>query len=170
MNSSTQWLSISGRFLAVLMLQILVMDRILLFGFANPLMYCYFILLYPLSGNRVWLIVSSFALGLGVDIFNDTGGAHAAASVFLAWIRPTLLNFSFGVSYQYNTVKIANAPMGQQLIFVLSAVILHHLVLFSLEAGSWAYWLLVLKSTLITGLLSTVLILTAFQFFNRKNT
>ena len=78
--------------------------------------------------------------------------------------------FFIWVSYQYNTVKIANAPIGQQIIFVLSAVILHHLVLFSLEAGSWTYWLLVLKSTLITSLLSTVLILTAFQFFNRKNT
>jgi len=169
MNSSTQWLSILGRFIVVLLIQILIMDRIRLFGFANPLFYCYFILLYPLSGNRVWLILSSFALGLGIDIFNDTGGAHAAASVFLAWIRPVLLNFSFGVSYQYNTTKIPNATVGQQIIFVLSALVLHHLVLFSLEAGSWDYLYLVLKSTLITSLLTTALILSAFQFFSRKS-
>lgn len=169
MNSSVQWFSILGRFFVVLLIQIIVMDRILLFGFANPLIYCYFILLYPLSGNRGWLMVSSFMLGLLIDMFNDTGGAHAAAAVFLAWIRPTLLNFSFGVSYQYNTTKISNAPIGQQIIFVLSAVILHHLVLFSLEAGSWMYWWLVLKSTLTTSLLSSALILSAFQFFSQKN-
>ncbi len=170
MNSSTQWLSIIGRFIVVILIQILFMDRILLFGFVNPLIYCYFILLYPLSGSRVWLIISSFILGLSIDMFNDTGGAHAAASVFLAWIRPTLLNFSFGVSYQYNTTKIPNAPMGQQILFVSAAVLLHHLMLFSLEAGSWSYWSLVLKSTLVTSFLSAVLLLSAFQFFSRKTT
>jgi uncharacterized membrane protein YidH (DUF202 family) len=170
MNSSTQWLTIFGRFFLVLLLQVLIMDQVMLFGFVNPLLYCYFILLFPLSGSRIWLLILSFILGLGVDIFNNTGGAHAAASVFLAWIRPALLNFSFGVSYQYNTVKIVNAPLGQQLIFVISAVLLHHLVLFSLEAGSWTYWVLILKSTLITTLISAVIILSAFQFFNRNNT
>lgn len=170
MNSSTQWLSILGRFIVVLLIQVLIMDRILLFGFANPLIYCYFILLYPLSGSRAWLILSSFALGLGIDMFNDTGGAHAAASVFLAWIRPTLLNFSFGVSYQYNTTKIPNAPLGQQIIFVMSALVFHHLVLFAIEAGSWTHWTLVLKSTLVTSLLSATLILSAFQFFSRRST
>lgn len=169
MNSSTQWFSILGRFIVVFLIQILIMDHLLLFGFVNPLIYCYFILLYPLSGSRIWLMLSSFALGLGIDMFNDTGGVHAAASVFLAWIRPILLNFSFGVSYQYNTTKIPNAPIGQQIIFVLSAVVLHHLVLFSLEAGSWAYWILVLKSTLLTSLLSSALILSVFQFFSRKS-
>jgi hypothetical protein len=169
MNSSAQWLSILGRFIVVVLIQIFLMDRILLFGFVNPLIYCYFILLYPLQGSRIWLIITSFILGLSIDMFNDTGGAHAAASVFLAWIRPVLLNFSFGVSYQYNTTKIPNAPLGQQIIFVFTAVILHHLVLFSLEAGSWTYWYLVLKSTLLTSLLSTVLILSAFQFFSRKS-
>ncbi len=169
MNSSTQWLSVLGRFIVVFLIQILIMDRVLLFGYANPMIYCYFILLFPLSGNRAWLIISSFILGLGIDMFHNTGGAHAAASVFLAWIRPALLNFSFGVSYQYNTTKIPNAPFGQQILFIVAAVLLHHLVLFSLEAGSWNYGLLVLKSTVITGLLSAALILSSVQFLSHKN-
>ena len=170
MNSSTQWLTVIGRFTAVLLVQVLIVDRIVLFGFANPMVYCYFILLYPLSGNRPWLILSSFSLGLCVDMFNDTGGAHAAAAVFLAWIRPVLLNFAFGVSYQYNTTKVPNAPIGQQIIFVSSAVLIHHLILFSLEAGSWSYLPLVFKSTFITAALSTLILLSAFQLFSRKTT
>jgi hypothetical protein len=98
------------------------------------------------------------------------GGAHAAAAVFLAWIRPILLNFAFGVSYQYNTTKVPNAPIGQQIIFVSSAVLIHHLILFSLEAGSWSYWPLVFKSTFITAALSTLILLSAFQLFSRKTT
>ena len=74
MNYSTQWLTVIGRFTAVLLVQVLIMDRIVLFGFANPMVYCYFILLYPLSGNRIWLILSSFSLGLCVDMFNMSGG------------------------------------------------------------------------------------------------
>jgi len=170
MNFSTQWIIVIGRLFAVLLIQVLIMDRILLFGFANPMVYCYFILLYPLSGNRVLLIMSSFLLGLFIDMFNDTGGAHAAAAVFLAWIRPVLLNFAFGVSYQYNTAKVPSAPLGQQIIFVLSAVLIHHIVLFSLEAGAWSYWALVIKSTLITSVLSTLILLCTFQIFSRKTT
>ena len=58
--------------------------------------------------------------------------------------------------------------VGQQIIFVLSAVLIHHLILFSLEAGSSSYWPLVIKSTLITAALSIIILLSAFQLFSRK--
>jgi len=168
MNFNTNWLYTIGRLLLVILIQILTMDSMLLFGFVNPLFYCFYILFYPISGNRVFLIASSFFLGLLMDAFNDTLGAHASASVFLAWVRPMLLNFSFGLSYQYNTTNIPNSPIGQQIIFIFSAIFIHHFVLFFLEAGSFSYLYLIIQSTLINSLLSSIVILSASQLIRER--
>ena len=63
----TNWLSELGRFFLVLLLQVLLLNHIRLFGYINPYFYIYFIILYPLTGNRTLLILLSFLLGFGVD-------------------------------------------------------------------------------------------------------
>ncbi|MEJ6664146.1 MAG: rod shape-determining protein MreD [Flavobacteriaceae bacterium] len=165
----TNWLSELGRFFLVLLLQVLLLNHIRLFGYINPYFYIYFIILYPLTGNRTLLILLSFLLGFGVDLFSDTGGVHAAAAVFIGWARPLFLKFSFGVSYQYNTIKVPSAPLQQQLIYVVSIVFTHHLLLFSLEAFASRHWALILSNTLSSSLFTSLLIMGAFYLFSTKN-
>ncbi|MDC0637413.1 MAG: rod shape-determining protein MreD [Flavobacteriaceae bacterium] len=167
--AQTNWLRELGRFVTVLLVQGLLLNHVRLFGYINPYFYLYFVLLYPLTGNRTILIALSFFLGLGIDMFSDTGGVHAAAAVFAAWIRPLLLKFSFGVSYQYNTIKVPSAPLQQQFIYVVSMVILHHFLLFSLEAFSGRHWALILTNTLASGIFTTGLIIGAFHLFSTSN-
>jgi hypothetical protein len=157
------------RFLVLLLVQVLLLDHINFLGYINPYLYVYFILLYPLTGNKGLLIFLSFLLGLTVDTFNDSGGIHAGASVFIAWIRPLMLKFSFGVSYEYNTVKVNSASFSQQLFYVLGMVLLHHLLLFSLEIFNFDQILLILKSTLFSSIFSTILIFCTLYLFSRKS-
>lgn len=159
----------SVRFIILVMFQILILNHINFLGFVNPYIYVLFILLYPINGNQSLLIFVSFLLGICIDIFGDSVGIHAAASVFIAYIRPFILKFSFGVSYEYNMIKINKAPPVAKMVYVITMVFLHHFVLFALEIFSLSHIILILKSTLLSGIFSVLLILCTLLLFSRKS-
>ncbi len=156
------------RFIFLALLQVLVLNHINFLGFVNPYLYILFIIVFPLSGNKSLLIFLSFLLGLSIDIFGDSGGVHAAACVFIAYIRPAILKFSFGVSYEYNMVKINKVPIAERLTYISIMVLLHHIVLFTLEIFSFSHILLLLKSTLFSGIFSIILVLCTLLLFSRE--
>jgi hypothetical protein len=126
-------------------------------------------MLFPFTGNRSLLIFTAFLLGFCVDIFSDSGGIHAAASVLLAYVRPLFLKISFGVSYLHNTVKLSEARTNQLITYTILSVFVHHFVLFLLEIFSTQHLLLVFKSTLFSGIFSMLLILSSFLLFSKRN-
>ena len=156
------------RFVVLVFIQVLLLNNINLAGFINPYIYILFILLYPLDGNRALLIFSSFLLGLSIDIFQGSGGVHAAASVFAAYIRPVVLKYSFGVSYEYNSVKISTSSPTEKFAYLTSIVLFHHLVMFSIEIFSFNHMVLLLKSTLFSGIFTLVIIYGNLILFNKK--
>jgi len=155
------------RFALLILLQVLLCNQINFLGYINPFIYPLFILVYPLTGNKALLIFLSFLLGLTIDIFGDSGGIHAAACVFIAWIRPIALKYSFGVSYEYNTIDIAKANISRQITYIATMVLFHHLILFSLEIFSVAHILLILKYTLFTSIFSGIMIHGSILLFSR---
>ena len=155
------------RFALLILLQVLLCNQINFLGYINPFIYPLFILIYPLTGNKALLIFLSFLLGLTIDIFGDSGGIHAAACVFIAWIRPIALKYSFGVSYEYNTIDIAKANISRQITYIAAMVLFHHLILFSLEIFSVAHILLILKYTLFTSIFSGIMIHGSILLFSR---
>jgi hypothetical protein len=157
------------RFIALILVQVLLLNHINFLGYINPYIYPLFILVFPLTGNKGLLIFLSFILGLTIDMFDDSGGVHAAASVFIAWIRPVILKYSFGVSYRLNTLKLSAAPMTKQIVYIISMVFFHHLMLFSMEIFNINHILLILKSALFSGMFSTIIIVFSVLLFSRKN-
>ena len=145
------------RFILLLLLQVVIFNRIDLFGFVNPYPYILFILLYPVNGNKAGLLVSSFFLGLILDMFLNSGGSHAVACVTLAYLRPTFFKFSFGVSYEYQTVKINDRLSPERFSFILISVVTHHLILYLLEVFRFSLILDVLLRTLLTTLFTLII-------------
>jgi hypothetical protein len=141
-----------ARFILLLAAQVLIFNRIDLFGFINPFPYVLFIMLYPVNGNKSGLLAASFFLGLLMDMFWNSGGVHAAASLILAYYRPAIFKFSFGLSYEYQTVKLNDVLSPERFSFILIAVVLHHVVLFTLEIFSISF----LWDILVRTILSTV--------------
>jgi len=123
----------SIRFLVFLALQILIFNNINLFGYLNPYPYVLFILLYPVNSNKSVLLLSSFTLGILLDMFANSDGIHATASVILAYIRPSLFKFAFGLSYEYQTVKIADKISPERITLLILAIFIHHFILFFFE-------------------------------------
>lgn len=152
MNST--FLVNSARFILLLLAQVLLFNRMDLFGFINPFPYILFIILYPVNGNKLGLLVSSFFLGLIMDMFWNSGGVHAAACLILAYFRADIFKFSFGLSYEYQTVKLNDVLTPERFSFILIAVVLHHFTLFILEIFKisfiWDIFLRTLFSAIFT--------------------
>lgn len=157
------------RFAILLLLQVLILNHINFLGYINPYAYVLFILLYPISNNRQLFILFSFLLGLLVDLFSDSGGVHAAASVTLAYARPVFLKSVFGTSYEHQTVKISGAEFGQRLTYFVLMILLHHLILFSLEVFNTSNILLILKKTLFSSIFTSILCLILTILFSRSS-
>lgn len=156
------------RFIVLVLTQVLLLNHIDFLGYINPYLYILFIIIYPFTGNKSLLLFLSFLLGLSVDFFSDSGGIHAAASVFIAYIRPVILKYSFGISYEYNTINISNTEFIKQLIYVGSMVLFHHIILFALEIFNVNHGALFLKSTLFSSIFSIILILSTITIFIKK--
>jgi hypothetical protein len=141
-----------ARFILLLAAQVLIFNRIDLFGFINPFPYVLFIILYPVNGNKSGLLAASFFLGLLMDMFWNSGGVHAAASLILAYYRPSIFKFSFGLSYEYQTVKLNDVLSPERFSFILIAVVLQHVVLLKLEIFNISF----LRDIMLRTVLSTV--------------
>lgn len=145
-------------FIGLLLVQILLFNKIYLFGLATPFIYVYFILVLDKEVDRNALMLQAFALGLMVDVFCNTPGVNAGASVLLAFTRARLLRM-FMPREEYENFEPGIRTMGVWpfLRYAFVAVLLHHSALFMLEAFSLAHighlLLRVLCSTLLTVML-----------------
>jgi rod shape-determining protein MreD len=146
-----------ARFILLLAAQVVVFNNINLFGYINPFPYVLFIILYPVNSNKTGLLVASFFLGLLVDMFCNSGGVHAAACLVLAFLRPYIFKFSFGLSYEYQTVKLNDVLTPQRFSFILVAVVLHHFILFLLETFQVSFILEILLKTILSSIFTIVI-------------
>src|SRR5690606_34328656 len=105
----------TARFFLLLLLQVVVFNNMHIFGYITPYPYILFIILFPANNDRYGLLLWSFLLGLILDMFSDSGGIHAASCLILAYYRHNLFRISFGLSYEYQTVKIQTSPLKKQL-------------------------------------------------------
>ncbi len=149
----------SIRFLVFLSLQVLIFNNINLFGYLNPYPYVLFILLYPVNSNKSFLLLASFTMGIILDMFANSGGIHTTASIILAYIRPTLFKFSFGLSYEYQTVKIADKISPERITLLLLAIFIHHFILFFFEFFRIGLIFSILSHTLLSTLFTFIICL-----------
>lgn len=152
----------SARFFLLLALQVIVFNNFNLFGFFNPYPYLLFIILFPVNGNKNNLLLASFFLGLIMDLFLNSGGVHATACVILAFLRPYIFRTSFGLSYEYQTVRLNDVLTPERFSFILISVVLHHFILFLFEFFSvefiWEIGVRAFSSAIATIIISILII------------
>ena len=156
------------RFILLVLLQVVVFNNINFLGNINPYLYIVFIALFPVKNNRIIIIFLSFLIGLSVDIFSDTGGIHAAACVLIAYIRPLILKFSFGMIYEHQSIKFNAVEFGEKLTYLSILTVIHHFTLFYLEAFSASKIIFVLQKTLFSSIFTILLIILMTIIFSKK--
>ena len=147
----------AGWLVALVLLQALILNNLHIGGYATPFLYIYLILKFEADITPNRLMLWAFCLGIMVDIFSDTPGLNAAATVLLAFIRPTLLRLFVPRDLQETSIpSIRTMGITSFLKYAFTAIVLHHAILLSLEAFSFAHLpsllLHIISSTLFTML------------------
>lgn len=158
------------RFVGLLFLQVLVIDDIRLGYYIHPYVYVLFVFLLPFNIPNWQLLLSGFFMGLAVDLFNGTPGLNAAATVFMAFVRPFVINAMTRRKdiNENDEPSLENMGVGRFLVYSLLLLLAHNLLLFTLEVFSFKLLGTVLLQTLLSVFSSVMLIFIILLLFKKS--
>ncbi len=158
------------RFIVVIIFQVMVMDNVMINGYMVPYVYLLFILLMPFETPRWMQLLSGFALGMGIDLFENTPGMHTAATVLVAFIRPYLLDLlAPRDGYEPETFpRIHYYGFVWFLKYTFIIVVIHHFMLFYLEVFQLKDFFSTLLRVILSSILSASTIVLSQYFVFRK--
>lgn len=157
-------------FFLFLLAQVLLFKNVVLFHTAFCFLYVVYLLTFPVETNPLLMMAIAFSMGLGVDIFYDSMGLHAMASVFMVYVRGYwLARITPQGGYDRNSLPTL-AMNGVQwfVVYALPLVFLHHLVLFFAEAGGADYFWFTFFKVLMSTLFTVVCIVISEMIFSRQ--
>ena len=158
------------RFFVLIFVQVLIIKNIELGRFINPFVYVLFIIVLPFETPKWLLILTSFILGITIDMFYDTAGMHAAACVLMAYVRPGVLKlFSPRDGYEFGTqptIQYLGTPWFLSYAGIL--VVLHHLVLFYIEIFRFSEFFSTFFRVIVSSIATLLLVVLSQYLFQRK--
>ena len=151
------FLKILGNYAILVLLQAMLLNNINISPLGiTPMFYVLAILVMPFE-TAGWLqLVFAFLLGFSIDIFSDTLGLNAAASVLAAFIRPTILKtLAPRDGYESGTAPYASY-MGMNWFakYSIIIIIIHHFTFFMLNAFGFENFSQTLLRIVFTSLLT----------------
>ncbi len=164
-----------SRFILLVLFQVLILRRLSLewsnFPYLNILIYPLFLLLLPLGMPRWSQFLLAFVLGLLVDLFYDSPGVHASASVFTIYFRPYVLNWlepRGGYNVNHSPTK---ERMGFSWFLRYAGVLMlgHCLFYFAVDAFTPVLWQSILLKTALGYVFSMATILIITFIFNPQD-
>lgn len=75
------------RFLALILLQVLISNFVYLGGYVVPFVYILAVLMLPTNIGKIPLLLIAFAAGMSVDVFCNIPGFHAFSCTMMAFFR-----------------------------------------------------------------------------------
>ncbi len=160
------------RLLFLVILQVLVLRQASLewsaFPLLNILIYPLFIILLPFRMSKELIMIIAFLLGLLVDMFYNSPGVHASATVFMGFLRPVVLaqlrpRGGYNVNYSPTLRRMGWAWFA---LYLFSLLFFHLLIYFSVEGFGTLGFGQILARTVVSLLLSGIFILILMRVFN----
>lgn len=125
-------------FIALALLQVLVLNNVHIAGYATPFLYIYLIVKMSSGVSRNELVLWGFLLGLVIDVFSNTPGMNAAATTFIAFIRPYLLRLFSPRDISDEIVPaIKTIGVSPFIKYVVTCVLFHHASLLLIDSFSF---------------------------------
>lgn len=151
-------------FVVLVLAQVLVLNQVQLGGYINPYIYVLFILLLPVSTPRYLLLILGFLIGLAVDIFANSLGIHAAATVFIAFVRPYIIRSISNREEDRNDYPgLHQNKFTWFLSYAFLMVFFHHFFLFFLEYFAFSHFFSTFLKIILSSVF-TVFIIVLSQF------
>lgn len=162
------WLENILRFLAVLLMQVLLVNNLHFMGVVNPCIYILFLIALPAEVNKLWQLVIGFATGLVLDIFCNSMGVHTLACTTLMFARPYLIGWLVQEDERLVGTITADSLGWETFIkYVVFFTIGHHAMVFLLSAFTFhAFWLTLIQ--IVASSLLTILLILGWEMVRKK--
>jgi len=157
------------RFFWVVMLQVLLFNNIQFSGYINPYFYILFILLLPIS-TPAWIrLLSAFLIGYIVDVFSQSPGLHASASILIAFVQPFVISAlkTKGDVDPDKEPNLSNMGFKWFINYSVILILIHHTTYFFLEVFRFSNLLDTFYRILLSSFITFIAILLS-QLFNYK--
>ena len=155
-----EWTKQIGRYLLIMVLQVLLFDQLQLWGACHPYIYVLCLLMMPITlPHSADMLIGAFA-GFTMDIFCNSLGVHMAACILLMYIRPYLIGVIVNDKDRLNEqISLHAIGMEALLKYTVIMVLIHHLTVFSLAAWSWSHMGFVLLETIVSSTITILLVI-----------
>ena len=156
-------------FFVLVLLQVLILNNIQLSGYLNPYLYILFIIVLPFETPGWLVLVLGFVIGFTIDIFSNTLGINAAATVAMAFARQHLLRkLAPRGGFELNaSPDIYTNGVWWFVIYSFILVIIHHVYLFYLAVFSFQFFFKTLFLSLMNAIVTCGVIVLS-QYVSRK--
>ena len=153
----------------LLLVQFPLVHRITLFDKAFGFFYVGFILLLPRTLSRSQLMFIGFLAGLMVDVFTNTPGIHASASVFTMFIRNLWLNVVNDDFQETTNLNVSSLKKAGFLFYVFPLILIHHFLIFTIENGGFHLFGMVISRIFFSTLFTTLIVFVVnYAIANKK--
>ena len=160
------------RFIIIFFAQIIVFNNILIFGLSADI-YIIFLLIFPQNINKSLYYFLIFLYGIVLDSFSNSFGVITFSLLISCYLRPYILDFSFGNFDMRKVGKVRdylmNTTIYQKLTYISLVIFSHNFVLYFVEIFSIYKLDLILRNATISSLISITLILIILSLFYYKN-
>ena len=154
------WTKQIGRYILVMVLQVLLFDQLQLWGVCHPYIYILCLLMLPITLPHSVDMMIGALVGLVMDICCNSLGVHMAACILIMFIRPYLIGGIVNDKDRLNEqISLRTLGVEAMVKYVVILVIIHHLAVFSLAAWSWAHIGFVLIETIVSSIVTVLIIL-----------
>lgn len=159
------------RFVALLAIQVLVLNNIYLGGYISPVLYTLFILMLPNRIGKMYMLLLAFVMGLSVDVCSNMLGFHACASTIMAFCRITFADriITRGDDISIEMPSIFTVVPQYFVFYSATLIFIHTFVFFMLDYFNLADILNIILSALLTTIVTLVLVIVwQLIFIHRK--
>ena len=162
------WIKQTGRFLLLLLLQVLLINNLQFLGVCHPYIYIFSLLVMPITLPRWTDMLIGGVAGLILDMFCNSLGVHIAACIMLMYVRPHLIG-AYVLDRERLTDEINVRSLGvvNFVKYTILLVLLHHTMVFFLTAWSVQHFWFTLLEVVVSSIISILLLIGADLLRNR---
>jgi len=155
-----EWIKQIGRLVLLLALQVLLFNHLQIAWLGFPMVYVLFLINLPAQLPRWGEMLIGFVVGLLMDVWFNSLGVHIAACVAISFLRPLLLgNLVQEIERVKDSVCSRSIGHVEYIKCAVILIVIHHFIVFALEAWSLQNWWIVLLQTIVSSIMTLTVIL-----------
>ena len=168
---NTKQLSNIFYFVLLFLVQTIIFNSVEIADTVRFFPYVAFVFLVPITKDRTAFLITSFLLGLSIDIASSSGGINAMSILLAAYLRLHLLKFIMGSNeLDYQNFHLRQIPFDKSIIYMLTLCLIHSISIYSLSYFSLNFIGLIIGKGLASGFATFILLLLGLFTFTKPRT